>query len=68
MRIVLVAVLATAMCAQAGVAQTSKEKSPQATSSVQPPRQLSPAERMRCKQAPQALNAASRRACRSIEK
>jgi hypothetical protein len=51
MRIVLVAVLATAMCAPGALAQTSKEKSPRAASSIRPPGQLSPAERMRCKQA-----------------
>jgi hypothetical protein len=64
MRLILVAVLATMMCAPAGLAQTAKEKPPQATASSQ--RQLSPAERVRCKQAPQALSAANRRACRSI--
>ena len=45
MRIILVAALATMMCAPAGLAQTAKEKSPQATASSQ--RQLSPAERVR---------------------
>ena len=43
MRIILVAALATMMCAPAGLAQTAKEKPPQATASSQ--RQLSPAER-----------------------
>lgn len=64
MRIILVAVLATMMCAPAGFAQNAKQKSPEASASSQ--RQLSPAERVRCKQAPQALSAANRRACRSI--
>ena len=45
MRIILVAALATMMCAPAGLAQTTKEKPPQATASSQ--RQLSPAERVR---------------------
>jgi hypothetical protein len=62
MRIILVAALATVMCAPIGLAQTAKPKSPPAVSSSQ----LSPAERVRCKQTPQALNAANRRACRSI--
>jgi hypothetical protein len=63
MRIILVAALATMMCAPAGLAQTAKQKSPPAASS----QQLSPAERMRCKETPQVLSAANRRACRSIK-
>jgi hypothetical protein len=61
MRIMLVAALATVMCASAGLAQTTKQKSPHVASP-----QLSPAERARCKETPRVLSAANRRACRSI--